>query len=278
MPRNTRIPTAVILLSGWAALAAPPPVPAQQQPAAAAEQQPAPDDAWKITLGSGVMYRPDYDGSDDYEAEFMPPIGIRYRDAIFLHGPMLGIDIVELSGSWLAENFSFGALVHYDGGRDDENPALRGLGKIGGGLEAGLFMEYEVGPLSFELNARQDVADRHDGLRAEAAIGYSAVLSPRWGGMIKATATWANDEYTQAYFGVTREQALVSGRNPRERSGGMKDAGLSLAVNFVLNPRWAISGILAYRTLIGDAAHSPLVDVEGSRNQLSTALFLTYEF
>jgi MipA family protein len=248
-----------------------------EEPRNAADETRSTRENLKIYVGGGVIHSPDYDGSDDYETDFMPRFAVTFRDVVFLRGPTLGIDVMGLSGSRLGEDLSLGAFVGYDMGRDDEHPILRRLGKIESGLEAGLFVEYATGPLSFEVNARQDIDDRHDGLLVELAAGYGRALSPRWSGQIEATATWADDAYTQAWFGVTPGQSLASGLRSFEASGGIKDTGLSLSLNYRLSRRWTISGLVAHRVLRGDAATSPLVADEGSKRQSVAAVFVGCE-
>jgi MipA family protein len=248
-----------------------------EEPRHAADETPGTRDDLEIYLGGGLIHRPDYEGSDDYKTDFMPRFAVTFRDFIFLRGPTLGIDVMGLSRSRLSDDLSFGAFLGYDMGRDSDHPVLRRLGQIEGGLEAGLFVEYALGPLSFEVNARQDVDDRHDGLVAELAAGYRRALSPRWSGQIEATATWANDAYTQAWFGVGPGQSLASGLRSFETSGGLKDTGLSLSINYRLGRCWTISGLMAHRVLRGDAAASPLVADEGSKRQSVAAVFVGCE-
>src|SRR5687768_11838037 len=76
------------------------------------------EDVWSVSLGAGAIYRPDYEGSDDYEANGLPVLGISYRDFIVLRGPSLMIDVFELSDTALADHLSFGPLVKFDMGRE----------------------------------------------------------------------------------------------------------------------------------------------------------------
>lgn len=117
--------------------------------AASQEQQ---DDAWSFNLGAGAMYRPDYDGSDDYEVRGLPILGVNYRDIVVLRGPSLMIDVIQMTGTGLADNLSFGPLVKFDPGREaDDNPVLRNLDDIDDGALAGAFVGYELGPVELQL-------------------------------------------------------------------------------------------------------------------------------
>src|SRR5688572_26996669 len=119
---------------------------------AAAQETQGDDGAWSFNVGAGAMYRPDYEGSDDYEVRGLPIVGFNYRDIAMLRGGALMLDVIQLSGTGLAENLSFGPLVTFDQGREaDDNPILRNLEDIDRGALAGLFIGYELGPVELEL-------------------------------------------------------------------------------------------------------------------------------
>ena len=138
------------------------------------------DEIWSVSLGAGAIYHPDYEGSDDYEVDGLPVLGISYRDIVMLRGPSLMIDVFELSDTALAESLSFGPLVKFDPGREaDDNPVLRNLGDIDEGALAGAFVNYEFGPVGLELTVAQDATRRHEGLIAEIEAGYGFMLAQR---------------------------------------------------------------------------------------------------
>jgi MipA family protein len=247
--------------------------------APAAAQSAEDNEVWSVSLGAGAAYRPDYEGSDDYEVDGIPMLGISYRDIFLLRGGSLMFDVVELSGTSLAENLSFGPLVKFDSGREaDDNPILRNLGDIDEGALAGVFVGYELGPVELELNVTQDATSRHEGLIAEIEAGYGFMLAQRLRAQLDVSATWANDDYTQAYFGITRDQARASGLRQYTAEAGMKDVGTSLTLHYLLTEHWRVTGRLAYKRLLGDAADSPLVEDQGSQNQASAALLVSYQF
>lgn len=234
---------------------------------------------WTFDLGAGAMYRPDYDGSDDYEVRGLPILGINYRDIVVLQGPGLRIDVIQMTGTSLADNLKFGPLVSFDGGREaDDNPILRNLGDIDEGALAGVFVGYELGPIEIELNVGQDVTSRHEGLIAEIQAGYGFMLGQRLRAQLGISSTWADDDYTQAYFGITGDQARVSGLRPYTAKGGVKDVGAGVSLHYLVSERWGMSARLGYRKLLGDAADSPLVEDEGSANQANAAVFVSYRF
>jgi len=246
---------------------------------AASQETRGDDDRWSFNLGAGAMYRPDYEGSDDYEVRGLPIIGVNYRDIVVLRGPSLMIDVIQMTGTGLAENLSFGPLVKFDSGREaDDNPILRNLGDIEDGALAGVFVGYELGPVDFQLTVAQDATSRHEGLIAEIQAGYGFMLAQRLRAQLEISSTWSNEDYTQAYFGITADQAHASGLRQFTAESGVKDAGASVSLHYLMSERWSVSGRFAYRRLLGDAADSPLVEDEGSANQASAALFVSYQF
>jgi outer membrane protein len=245
----------------------------------AAAQERQDDEAWSVNVGAGAMYRPDYEGSDDYEVRGLPILGINYRDIIVLRGPSLMLDVIEMTGTGLAENLSFGPVVKFDPGREaDDNPILRNLGDIDQGALAGAFVGYEMGPVELELSVTQDATSRYEGWLAEIKAGYGFMLTQRLRAQLEISSTWADDKYTQAYFGITQAQARASGLRQFTAEAGVKDAGAAASLFYVLSEHWRLGGRFGYRRLLGDAADSPLVKDQGSDNQASAAVFVSYQF
>ena len=52
------------------------------------------------------MYRPDYEGSDDYEVPGLPILGVNYRDIVILRGPSLMLDVIEMTAGAEAAKFA----------------------------------------------------------------------------------------------------------------------------------------------------------------------------
>lgn len=247
--------------------------------ASQSQERPDEDEIWSVSVGGGASYRPDYEGSDDYEVKGMPMLGISYRDFITLRGPALMIDLPRLSNGEWADHLSFGPLVRFDPGREaDDNLILRHLGDIDEGALAGLFVGYQFGPVELELTVAQDVTSRHEGMIAQVQAGYELMLTQRLRVQLEVSGTWSDEDYMQAYFGITAAQARASGLRECAVSSAVKDVGASASLHYLLTEHWRVTGRLAYRRLLGDAADSPLVEDEGSPNQASAMVFVSYQF
>ena len=233
---------------------------------------------WSATLAVGGVLAPDYQGSDNYMVHPLPRIEISYRDLLFLDGPSLGANLLALS-PWSDHGLQAGPIIRYEFKRDeDDNDALDRLGNIDESVEAGAFMRYGVGGWSAELTLVKDIAGGHEGTVAEITTGYGFPITERVYAGMKASTTWVDDKYMQAYFGITPAQAARSGRSQYDASGGFKDAGLFLMLNYALTAQWSVTGLAGYRRLLGDAADSPLVEDEGSADQFMTGLAIGYRF
>ncbi|KZD09513.1 MipA/OmpV family protein [Oceanibaculum pacificum] len=242
-------------------------------------QQPPGKSNWDIRLGGGGLVQPDYEGSDDYEIELIPLLMVNYRDLVFLRGPTLGANVFTLQGPGPGDVLQIGPLAHYRSGRDqDDNDDLRGMGDIDGAIELGGFITYSTGPWSAGLTVLSDVSDSHDGLMAELSAGHRLSLGPKLMLRSEISATWADDDYTQAFYGVTASQAMRSGMPQYQAESGFKDAGITLDLDYRVTENWSVTGRLGYKRILGDAADSPLVQDRGSENQFSTGLFVSYRF
>lgn len=211
--------------------------------AASQEREQNDDEAWSISVGAGAIYRPDYEGSDDYRFNGLPMLGINYRDVVVLRGPSLMVDLFELSGSELAEDLGFGVLAQFDMGREaDDNPVLRNLDEIDKGALAGVFVSYKLGPVDLELTAMQDATSRYEGTIAQFQAGYGLMLAEGLLAQLEVSTTWSDDKYTQAYFGITGQEAAASGLREFEAAGGIKDVEAAAFLHYSLTEHWRVSG------------------------------------
>jgi outer membrane protein len=226
---------------------------------------------WSIIIGGGGAYMPDYEGSDDYEFQPVPFASVVYDDFVFLSGPSVGVYLLNYEG------FKAGPIARYSFGRDeDDNHALEGLGEVDDSIEVGGFLKYEIGIWSAGLTVTQDVAGGHEGLLAEATTGIAVPLTENIRSSLEASASWADSNYMETYFGISPAQSARSGYDVYEADRGFKDVGVTLGLDYMFTERIGIGGRAQYKRLLGDAADSPIVDNEGSADQFLSTLFLTY--
>jgi outer membrane scaffolding protein for murein synthesis (MipA/OmpV family) len=91
-----------------------------------------------------------------------------------------------------------------------------------------------------------------------------------------AFATYADDSYMGAYFGVGA--ASPSGLAAFSPGGGFKDVGLSAFAAYQLNQNWSLVGFARVSELVGDAADSPIVTQTGNTTQALVGFGVSYTF
>lgn len=248
------------------------------------------DGDW-IQIGVGAGYAPDYDGSDDYEAFPLPliqgslgGIGIQPRPA------GVALDLVPDGDGNVA--FTLGPVLRVRTGRtgDIEDPVVAAAGKLDTAIEvgptAGVSVSGVLNPydsLSFNVDARWDIAGAHDGRTISPGISYFTPVSRGAAVSLGLSAEHADDDFNDYYFSVTPTQALASGLPTYNAGGGFNKLGATLLGGFDLdgdlaNGGLAIFAIGGYSRMIGDAADSPFVALRGSRDQWLVGAGVGYTF
>lgn len=249
-----------------------------------------PDSGWKLTLGSGPLLTPAFEGAKTYQLSIVPFIRFSYEDRFFASVQEgIGYDVLPDS------RWKWGPILRYRFSRqenDGANPfqvagqatqALRGLGDVAGTLEAGTFFAYQWEHWEANVQLRKGIQG-HEGLVADLGLSHSINLAPwLWGEgppLIMALgprATFVGSSYNQSYFGVTPAQSLASGLPGYNPKGGLLSYGLNLTLVAPLRHGFTATFLTGYQRLTGDAADSPLVRLRGSPNQFVLGLFLTYD-
>ena len=229
-------------------------------------------DVWDIRLGVLGAVHPDYQGSDDYKTSVAPYFRINWRDRIILGGRSLRARV--LNGGPL----SMGPLVRLRGGRDEgDNEDLAGLGDDERSIEVGGFMRYRIGPYRFRMTATQDVADGHNGALVEVGAGAQIPFDRPWF-LLMGKVTWADQDYTKSFFGVTASESRRSGLRQFDTSAGVRDVGFTIASRLPIWREMSLVAAFNYEKLLGDAADSPLTQAVGDADQVSANMGLIYRF
>jgi outer membrane protein len=274
MKKTPRISVASTLVTAVIFLAAPAATLAQQ-----ASQRDASGKDWKVSLGAGVLYHPEYEGSDEYDFDPLPLLMVSYRDLVFLRGATLGANALTWQGPRDGDKLQIGPLIRYQPGRDeDDSDDLHGMGDIDGGIELGGFITYGIGAWAAGLTILQDVSGSHDGFTAKLSASHRHAFSPKMRLRSELSTTWADESYMETFFGVTAAQSARSGMRAYQPGSGIKDVGVSFDLDYSLTDHWVLTGRLGYKRMLGDAADSPLVEDRGSDSQFITGLFLSYRF
>ena len=228
-----------------------------------------------VSVGGGIGFMPDYEGSEDYEAVPVPFADVKFGNGMFIK--LLGLN---LRANLIPDKmWRLGPVYNYRGERDDvDNSAVDDMKKVSDANELGIFGGFEINNWFATLSFMSDVGDAHDGWYSELKGGYNWIINPSWALSIGASMTYADDDYMQTYFGVSRQDAARSGLDRYNADSGIKDVGLDLGVNWMINQNWSTKGIASYTQLVGDADNdSPVVD-EGDEGQFFGAVLVVYKF
>jgi hypothetical protein len=142
------------------------------------------------------------------------------------------------------------------------------------GIQRG-YMAYRLGMLKPFLSYHHQVTG--NATSGVLRMGSEATIPLARGVEFVGTvgASYADDDYMQAYFAVTPAQALASkaGLAAYDVDAGFKDIFVGGTAKFQLSELWTLRVSARYARLIGDAADSPLVENE---NQWTAGIGVTY--
>lgn len=235
-----------------------------------------PATAWSLSVGALAGVRPDYEGSNDYSFLGAPLVELRFGGDRFFVSTRdgIGATVVRFGG------FTAGPVLRYRFGRDqDDNDALRGLGDVGGTVEAGGFLRWQEGGWVAVLNAAQGLnGGGHRGATVFASLGYGGRLAERWLFSLGPSITWASENYMQSFFGITQSQAARSVYSPYSPKAGFKDIGFGGTLTWRVTDQASLTAIAEVKELLNDAADSPLVERAGNSTQGFFGLALSYRF
>lgn len=228
-----------------------------------------------VQVGGIVLVKPKYEGSKEYDVIGFPyaaPVGLGEGGRV----QFKGADDVRFR-VFSYYGFEVGPVAGYRFGRDqDDAHILAGLGDVDGGLVLGGYVAYRAGPAAiFASYNHQVTGDETGGLLRFGVEGKTEVVPQRLWLTAIFGATYADQEYMDAYFGITAAQAANSSLAAFDADAGIKDVYLQLTGDIALTDRWALKLIGRYSRLLGDAADSPVVE---SEDQFYGGLGVTYRF
>ena len=239
-------------------------------PALSTAQTETPDPAEFWVLGVGSL--PEFEGSDD--RQLVPFVVSRFSlfgNETEIDGLQARLDLVD-HPVWRA-----GPALSLTIPRGDDVDALAVsmLPTLDLAAELGGFVGFRTpfgnakeGTLSGLISARRDVAGVHDGwlVTGELEYFFAAARWLRFG--LQVNSTYASSDYMQTYFGIDEGGSLVSGLPRYTADSGIKDVGTELYSVLSFSERSGVLVRYAYNRLLNDAADSPVVTVDGSRDQV----------
>jgi len=244
-------------------------------PAAAQDSDDGASGGWTVTLGGGAQTYPKYPGADSYGINFLPAFGLRRQGSPMPFeapddgfGPgLLGRDSA----------FNFGPAVRFQNKREEDDVGAA-VGDVGFTFEAGGFLEvYPSDQFRIRAELRQGLGG-HKSLTGDIGADLIVRDEDSYIFSIGPRARWSENDYHDAYFGVTPAVSVATGLAAFDPDGGFYALGATAGLTVRLGGRWGLQGYVGYDRLIGDAADSPIVRAFGSRDQFSGGLALFFEF
>ena len=236
---------------------------------------------WGVGLGAG--YRPDYEGSNDYEPF---PIGfVRLwlddgRD-IELRGAESSGSAVRLSSNLIPNSdFEFGPVAQYRLSRDEVHSGrVDSLDGPDEAWEVGGFAAFTPGPWRIGATYAYDVSGEHGGHLVELAGGWREQLTDIFDLGLSVASTYASSKYMSNYFGVDPAESAATGFDAFDADNGFKDVGTRVTLGFGGQEwdGWKLFASASYFRMLGDAEDSPIVDDAGDANQFFGGLGVAYE-
>jgi outer membrane scaffolding protein for murein synthesis (MipA/OmpV family) len=229
------------------------------------------DSDLSIRLGAIGIYKPEYEGSDDYEFKGFPMINITWRDMIFFH-PRKGLGAYL----WNKNDMKFGVSMSYSFGRDeDDSGDLSGLGDIESGANANVLFERAIDDFSFNAHYEQQFTGSDTGFQVHLGLGYNLLIGEQTKLKPVVKTTYSSSDYVEEYFSISQSQSSRSGLPAFDADAGFKSVGLNIISIYRLSRHWGAQSMAGYKRLVGDAAESPVVKDE---NQYLFSVGLSYSF
>lgn len=251
--------------------------------AAATAQQENPDeqvpvDQWRFIAGMGAVYQPKYPGSDDKKLAPFPALSASYG-RFFVGGiPDSGIPLGI--GAFLIQNSTWRVGVglghHLQKPRKESDSShLNGLGDIDATALGSLFLSYNQPRFRVRAFVVTDLSNKGQGTRATVDLDAKYQVNDALLLTAGPGLTWADNDYTETFFGIDTEQSQRSGRNRYTAKGGVHSFRFGVGANYRITPQWGVNARYSLVNLRGDARNSPITD-DKSQNTLS--VFASYRF
>jgi len=248
----------------------------------------------RLSIGAGVAYFPDYEGSNEHTWSPIPAIqGTIGGMSITLLANRVSLDLVP-NATGPGWDFQLGPVAVVNLNRSKlsaiEDPRIKALGEVDTALEVGGFVGIgrtgvitsDYDKLSVTLSYRHDVTGIHKAGVWTPAINYMTPLSTKTLVGLFATAEIVEDDYARTYFGVTPAGSVASGLPVFTPKGGQKNIAMggmfTVALTGDLTKGLALVTGFSYSKLLGDFAESPLVSIAGSRHQWTGGAGLALTF
>lgn len=257
-----------------------------------------PDGSFDMYLGLAAQSSPLYEGARHTRPGAQAVLQVQWSNGWFIAGSSVGLHLSQ------QPQYEYGPIIAAEGRRDasgthtvlgDLHAAadngsnlsslvpqasrnrLIGMDEIDTRLLLGGFYHLQLSPeLRWNNRLLGGYGNAHQGLRWTSDLQHKFALPAAHHSLVASLgASIVNQAYNQAYFGVTKAEALRSLHPVYAPSGGIKDVHAQLHWNWALSSSCLLSSGLHWSRLTGATADSPLVE---QRSGLAVSSALAYRF
>ena len=229
-----------------------------------------------VMAGLGIGMAPQYEGSDEFLIIPALAISANWSSGRYIRLAGLGINANIL----LSKKWEFGPRLGFKLPRNEsfvDDVRVSDLEEIDFAISSGLFASYKFGRgFEIEANYTHDISGVNEGGLANLEVEYTRRIK-RFIASVSLHTSYATEEYMTTYFGVNPNNIGTSTLSFYDADAGIKDIGASLSITYMLNKKWMLAGRFSCKTLLNNAADSPIV-LEGDKNQYSGGLVMIYKF
>jgi outer membrane scaffolding protein for murein synthesis (MipA/OmpV family) len=230
---------------------------------------------WIVTIGARLGAAPPYEGAGHDNLSPSGMFNVRPADKPYRFTPPDGGSTIAI----LATRYiDLGPMVRFRYDRGDTGK-LQGLDKIGIAVEPGVFVNlWPTNWFRIRLEGRRGVTT-YSGWVADAGLDFIHT-GRRWDFSIGPRAGYGDRHYMGTYFGVTPQEAARSPvidlpYNPR---GGERYLGIETAASYHVTNRFRTYIDFGYHRLGKIPSDSPIVQLAGSREDISGSIGASYSF
>lgn len=251
---------------------------------------PMPDGSRDSYLGLGVQSAPRWEGAAGRRVSAFPVLQAQWSSGIFVSGMTAGMHLSD------SPTIEFGPLLALQAGRGEAGVG-RGPDGVGPGPALGFFDTNAAGQqmlagrlaVSGRLMGMDDIRTRllagafanvylapqwrltgsllggagndRDGARLDLGVQRLAVALGDHGRVsLSAGVGIVNRHYSQAWFGVSPQEAARSRFAAYAPGGGLQDAHAGVRWNWDWTPSWMLTTNVQATRLLGSARYSPFVE------------------
>ena len=230
---------------------------------------------WIVTIGGRVAASPPYEGADHESIRPSPTFNLRRADSPErFEPPDGGTTFALFSTRYIAA----GPMARFRYARGDKGK-FAGMDKIDIGVEPGAFINlWPTNWLRLRAEGRHGLIGHH-GWIGDAGVDL-VYTGSRWSASIGGRTGYGDRRYMDTYFGVT---PLEAARSPYLTASyapgsGIRYVGGEFALSYRLTGGLRTTFDVGYHRLSDRIAASPIVQVAGSRDQITAGVGVNYRF